>query len=113
LIQPAADAEPKKEERPKSPNLISKILANFKSDKDKPKPEKKKTPKSPKKDKKKEEPVCSFISPSISSLNLPFLQAAPAAEPTKEPEAATEAPAEPAAEPTKTEDSPAEPAKEA
>ena len=55
----AAAAEgdaPKKEERPKSPNLIAKLLAQFK---DKAKSEKKiKIPKSPRKKEEKKEAVC-------------------------------------------------------
>jgi hypothetical protein len=49
-----AEASPKKEDRPKSPGLLAKLLAPFKGDK--AKVEKKvKAPKSPKKEKKKEE----------------------------------------------------------
>jgi hypothetical protein len=53
-IRCQAEAEAKKEERPKSPGLLSKLLATFKDGK--AKGEKKvKAPKSPKKEKKKEE----------------------------------------------------------
>lgn len=64
VIQAAeAEAAPKKEERPKSPGLLAKLLAPFKNDK--AKVEKKvKAPKSPKKEKKKEEAevrrICRF-----------------------------------------------------
>lgn len=44
----------KKEDRPKSPSILAKLLAPFKGDKAE-KVKKVKTPKSPKKDKKKEE----------------------------------------------------------
>lgn len=49
-----AEGEAKKEDRPKSPSLLAKLLAPFKNEK--AKGEKKvKAPKSPKKEKKKEE----------------------------------------------------------
>lgn len=49
-VQAEAEAETKKEERPKSPGLLAKLLAPFKNEK--AKVEKKvKAPKSPKKDK--------------------------------------------------------------
>jgi hypothetical protein len=52
-IRCQAEPEAKKEERPKSPGLLSKLLASFKDGK---KSEKKvKAPKSPKKEKKKDE----------------------------------------------------------
>ncbi len=52
-VQAEADAEAKKEDRPKSPGLLAKLLAPFKNEK--AKVEKKvKAPKSPKKEKKKE-----------------------------------------------------------
>jgi len=58
-----AEAEAKKEERPKSPSLLSKLLALGKTKGEK----KAKAPKSPKKEKKKEEAEVSLCSASFST----------------------------------------------
>lgn len=102
-----------KEEKPKSPSLLAKLLAPFKNEKAKV-DKKVKAPKSPKKEKKKEESeVRSFQALKFAPAWLiKLLQSAPAPaaeEPAKTEETpaapATEAPAEettePAAEPVK------------
>jgi len=66
LIRCQAEPEAKKEERPKSPSLLSKLLAPFKDGKSKTE-KKVKAPKSPKKEKKKEE-VEVGLGPLFSSL---------------------------------------------
>jgi len=62
VSQAESGAETKKEDRPKSPSLLTKLLASLKGDKtEKAKTEKKgRAPKSPKKEKKKEEVEVNF-----------------------------------------------------
>ena len=55
-----AEGEAKKEERPKSPGLLAKLLASIKGEKKGEKEKKVKAPKSPKASKKKDEPEVSF-----------------------------------------------------
>ena len=59
-VQAEATTEAKKEERPKSPSLLAKLLAPFKGDK-KEKAEKKPKEKAHKKTEKKEEVCCSSV----------------------------------------------------
>jgi len=95
MTHPLSQAEEaKKEERPKSPGLLAKLLAPFKDGKSKAE-KKAKAPKSPKKDKKKEEaevnviPVFRFCKDPHDSLQA----APPATEEAAKVEAVAEAPA--------------------
>jgi len=77
-----APADAKKEDVPKSPSLLSKLLAPFKNEK------KAKAPKSPKKEKKEE------VKEAPSADEPPKTEDAPAEAPKVE-ETTTEAPKEP------------------
>ncbi len=103
LVCLQAEAEAKKEDRPKSPGILSKLLAPFKDGK--AKAEKKvKAPKSPKKEKKKELAEVSFIvvffllSHCDDYLSIPQ---APATEESSKAETPVEAPKDDAASPIK------------
>jgi hypothetical protein len=85
LVRLQVEAEAKKEDRPKSPGILSKLLAGFKDGKHKAE-KKVKAPKSPKKEKKKEEAEVRFIKVSfffIVTIICQFCRLLPPRSPQK------------------------------